>query len=80
MSSASMLQAKLIPHLPSEVGERFKELSTNAQRAIQFTRSTPGLTTALVGMSRVEHVEENMETAKVPPAPLAEYMKLFKQA
>ena len=80
MSSASMLQAKLIPHLPSEVSERFKELPTNAQRAIQFTRSTPGLTTALVGMSRVEHVEENMETAKVPPAPLAEYMKLFKQS
>lgn len=80
MSSASMLQARLIPHLPSEVSERFKELATNAQRAIQFTRSTPGLTTALVGMSRIEHVEENMETAKAAPAPLAEYMKLFKQA
>jgi aryl-alcohol dehydrogenase-like predicted oxidoreductase len=28
--------------------------------AIQFVRSTPGITTALVGMSRVEHVEQNL--------------------
>jgi len=28
--------------------------------AIQFVLSTPGITTALVGMSRVEHVEENL--------------------
>lgn len=30
------------------------------QMAIQFVRSTPGITTALIGMSRVEHVEENL--------------------
>jgi aryl-alcohol dehydrogenase-like predicted oxidoreductase len=30
------------------------------QRAIQFAHSTPGITTALIGMSRVEHVEENL--------------------
>jgi len=30
------------------------------QSAIQFVRSAPGITTALIGMSRVEHVEENL--------------------
>ena len=30
------------------------------QAAIEFVRSTPGITTALIGMSRVEHVEENL--------------------
>jgi aryl-alcohol dehydrogenase-like predicted oxidoreductase len=30
------------------------------QMAIEFVRSTPGITTALIGMSRVEHVEENL--------------------
>jgi aryl-alcohol dehydrogenase-like predicted oxidoreductase len=30
------------------------------QSAIQFARSNPGITTALIGMSRVEHVEENL--------------------
>ena len=30
------------------------------QDALRFVLSTPGITTALVGMSRVEHVEENL--------------------
>lgn len=30
------------------------------QTAIEFARSVPGITTALIGMSRVEHVEENL--------------------
>ena len=30
------------------------------QAAIQFAHSHPGITTALIGMSRVEHVEENL--------------------
>lgn len=32
------------------------------QTAIEFVRSTPGITTALIGMSCVEHVEENLAT------------------
>ena len=32
------------------------------QKAIEFVRSTPGVTTSLIGMSRVEHVEENLAT------------------
>jgi aryl-alcohol dehydrogenase-like predicted oxidoreductase len=32
------------------------------QTAIEFVRSTAGITTALIGMSRVEHVEENLAT------------------
>jgi len=33
------------------------------QTAIQFANSAPGITTALIGMSRVEHVEENLKRA-----------------
>jgi aryl-alcohol dehydrogenase-like predicted oxidoreductase len=32
------------------------------QTAIELVRSTPGITTALIGMSRVEHVDENLAT------------------
>ena len=32
----------------------------NPQTAIQFAHSNPGITTALIGMSSVEHVEENL--------------------
>ena len=31
-------------------------------KAIQFVGETPGITTALIGMSKVEHVEENLAT------------------
>jgi len=77
MCSASMLQAKLSQGLPSFVGEALKGLATDAQRAIQFVRSTPGVTTALVGMSRRAHVEENMALAAVPVASVDEFFNMF---
>ncbi|HZS06892.1 MAG TPA: aldo/keto reductase [Blastocatellia bacterium] len=80
MSSASILQSKLASGLPPVVGEAFRGLRTDAQRALQFTRSTPGITTALVGMSSTAHVEENLELAKTAPASIEEFMKLFDQA
>jgi len=77
MCSASMLQAKLAQNLPPFVGEALKGLSTDAQRAIQFVRSTPGVTTALVGMSQRPHVDENLAVAAVPPASVEEFFGMF---
>ena len=50
----------------------------DAQRALQFTRSTPGIAVALVGMSQVRHVEENLALAAVPPLTEAQYTGLFR--
>ncbi|HEY2988073.1 MAG TPA: aldo/keto reductase [Candidatus Binatia bacterium] len=80
MCSASILQAQLARNLPPFVGEIFTGLETDAQRALQFARSTPGVTTALVGMKQIAHVEENLRTAKVAPAAWEEYAKLFKES
>jgi aryl-alcohol dehydrogenase-like predicted oxidoreductase len=77
MCSASMFQAKLAQNLPPFVGEALKGLSTDAQRAIQFVRSTPGVTTALVGMARRSHVDENMAVAAVPIASVEEFFGMF---
>ncbi|HEY3135575.1 MAG TPA: aldo/keto reductase [Blastocatellia bacterium] len=77
MCSASMLQARLSQNLPSFIRQALKPLSTDAQRAIQFVRSTPGVTTALVGMSQRAHVEENMAVAAIPPAPVEDFFKMF---
>ena len=77
MCSASMFQAKLAQALPTFVGKALKGLSTDAQRAIQFVRSTPGVTTALVGMSRRPHVDENMAVATVPIAAVEEFFSMF---
>jgi predicted aldo/keto reductase-like oxidoreductase len=79
MASGSILQSKLAAGLPPIMKEAFPGLRTDAQRAIQFVRSTPGVTTALVGMSRVTHVEENMEVAATAHAAMENYLKLFSQ-
>ena len=65
--SASMLQGRVARGLPDAIRQPLGSLSTDAQTAIQFVRSTPGITTALVGMSRVEHVEENLSLIDKEP-------------
>ena len=36
-------------------------------RALQYARSTPGVTSALVGMRRLDHVRHNLSIARIPP-------------
>jgi predicted aldo/keto reductase-like oxidoreductase len=67
-ASASMLRGQLAKNLPAELGQVLGGLSTDAQRALQFVRSTPGVGTALCGMQSVAHVEENAVLVKLPPA------------
>jgi aryl-alcohol dehydrogenase-like predicted oxidoreductase len=78
MASASILQGRLAHSLPITVSEALSGLQSDAQRALQFTRSTPGITTALVGMKSVAHVEHNLAVAKLPPASLEQFQKLFR--
>jgi aryl-alcohol dehydrogenase-like predicted oxidoreductase len=76
-ASASLLQSKLALGLPADVRNWFPGLQTDAQRAIQFVRSTPGITCALVGMSNPQHVEENLSTASVPRLTLEDFRAIF---
>ena len=78
MCSASVLQGQLTRNLPPIIQETFTGLQTDGQRALQFVRSTPGVTTALVGMKQQKHVEENLATARVAPASWEQYSKLFQ--
>jgi aryl-alcohol dehydrogenase-like predicted oxidoreductase len=79
VGSATLLQARLARNLPKAISQRLPGAATDAQRAIQFARSTPGLTVALVGMSKTAHVEENLGVSTLPVAPLEDYMKMFPQ-
>jgi aryl-alcohol dehydrogenase-like predicted oxidoreductase len=56
----------LARELPGDVRSRIPGLTTDAQRALHFARSTPGIGTALVGMKDVGHVEENLLTLAAP--------------
>ncbi len=80
VTSASIYQGQLTRNLPPVVGEFLPGLRTDAQRALQFVRSTPGVGSALVGMKRVAHVEENAELRSVAPLPWEEFRKLFSEA
>ncbi len=80
MASASLLQGRLTSGLPPELDEALGSLESDAQRALQFVRSTPGVNVALVGMSHKEHVQENLALARVPPASPEQFRRLFQRA
>jgi aryl-alcohol dehydrogenase-like predicted oxidoreductase len=69
VASASLLQSRLANGLPEQLAARYPGLETDAQRSLQFVRSTPGISVALAGMSKKEHVAENLGIAHVPPQP-----------
>lgn len=65
IGSATLVQGRLTSRLPEALRSTFPHCSTDAQRAIAFTRALPGLTSALIGMKRVEHVLENLASAAI---------------
>jgi aryl-alcohol dehydrogenase-like predicted oxidoreductase len=77
-ASASLLQGQLAQGLPEELRNWFPSMRTDAQRALQFVRSTPGITCALVGMSNLEHVTENLGTALTPPMTLEQFRAILQ--
>jgi aryl-alcohol dehydrogenase-like predicted oxidoreductase len=79
-ASASLLQGRLTRGMPAILAEAFTGLDSDAQRALQFVRSTPGVDVALAGMSSAAHVTHNLATARRPPASFEALMKLFKNA
>ncbi len=76
VASASLLQGQVTRNLPPFVSEALG-LESDAQRALQFVRSAPGITTALVGMANPEHVVANTKLIGVAPANIDQFSKLF---
>ena len=77
IASASLLQSRL-RSLPPFVRDALGQ-SSDLQNALQFVRSSPGITTALVGMSKLAHVEENLRLVGVAPADESQFMRLFEK-
>ncbi|WP_162909630.1 aldo/keto reductase [Aggregatilinea lenta] len=67
MTGATLKQGLLATPFMADLSPYFPNVETDAQRAIQFARSTPGVTTALVGMRTAAHVDENLAVAQIPP-------------
>jgi aryl-alcohol dehydrogenase-like predicted oxidoreductase len=77
IGSATLLQGKLAGRLPEFVRETLG-CDSDAEAAIQFARSAPGITSSLIGMSRSEHVEANTKVASRPAAKRPEWESLFQ--
>jgi aryl-alcohol dehydrogenase-like predicted oxidoreductase len=80
MTSASIYQGQLVRNLPPVLAEVMPGLATDAQRALQFVRSTPGVGTALVGLKSDAHVREAAGLAKIAPVRWSSFRKLFAAA
>jgi predicted aldo/keto reductase-like oxidoreductase len=79
IASGSLLQGQVARGLPEAIRDPLGSLATDAQTGIQFVRSAPGITTALVGMSQRAHVEENLQLVGVAPAQPDDLLSVFDQ-
>jgi aryl-alcohol dehydrogenase-like predicted oxidoreductase len=77
IASAALLQGQLTRNLPAQMRNAW-DMKKDSALALQFARSAPGITTALVGMSQIGHVEENLALVGVEPAGRDEFLKVFQ--
>jgi aryl-alcohol dehydrogenase-like predicted oxidoreductase len=76
-ASASLAQGRLLEGLPGAVAEQVAG-ETSTQRAINFARSAPGVTSALVGTGSPDHVAENVAAGTHPPLGADAFDSIFQ--
>ncbi len=74
--SASIYQGRVIGRVHQKLKEFFS-LEKDVHTALQFVRSTPGVGTALVGMSKLNHLRENLELFEKPKMEPSKFLSLF---
>ena len=80
LASAPLARGRALGRLPAFVAESFPGCRSDAQRCLQFVRSTPDIASAVVGMRDPAHVEENLALARIPPMAPEAIEQLFKRA
>ena len=78
IASGSLMQGLVARGLPESIRHLLGGLASDAQTGIQFVRSAPGITTALVGMSSAAHVEENLKLVQVSPVSVDDLLRVFE--
>jgi len=76
-TSQPLVQGRATRGLPLFFRQAFPGLTSDAQRCLQFARSTAGVTTSLCGMRGPEHVAENLALLAHEPAPPEAIEALF---
>jgi len=80
MASHTLAKGLLARQCADGIAAALADLANDAQRAIQFSRSTPGIGTSLVGISDPAHLEDLLAVARRAPLARAEYLKLYQRA
>ena len=63
IASATLMQGQLTRNLPAKIRDAFPTCSTDAQCAADFTRGLPSVTSALIGMRTLAHLDEQLAAA-----------------
>ncbi len=79
MASHSLAKGRLAQRCVESVRQALPQFANDAQRALQFNRSTPGLGTSLVGISTPAHLDDLLAVARMPPMGKTEYLKLYER-
>jgi aryl-alcohol dehydrogenase-like predicted oxidoreductase len=80
MASHTLFKGHLAGQCVDVVRQAMPALANPAQCAMQFNRSTPGLGTSLVGMSRPEHLDDLLAVAKLPVMERKAYLAMYQKA
>jgi aryl-alcohol dehydrogenase-like predicted oxidoreductase len=76
-TSVPLMQGQLLGRFGPDFRAKFPGLKTDAQRCLQFARSTPGVTSPLCGMKDPDHVEENAKVSVAVPFTTEEFNALI---
>jgi len=77
VTSASLCQGKILKQISDQLIALPGPSLTPAQQALQFSRSLPGVSAALVGMKTPEHIEENLQLLSHPPLEPSVFIQLL---
>ena len=74
--SASIYQGNVLGKVPQKLKDFFGS-DKDVLVALSFVLHTPGVGTALVGMSKVEHLDENVKVKELPKLDRSKFLELF---
>ena len=80
LASAPLMQGRALGRLPDFVRGGLPGPLSDAQLCLQFARSSPGITAAIVGMRDAAHIEQNLALARLPAATPEAIEAIFEQA
>jgi aryl-alcohol dehydrogenase-like predicted oxidoreductase len=80
IGSHGLAKGALAMQCADAVREAMADAANDAQRALQFNRSTPGLGVSLAGVSTPRHLEDLLAVAAREPLSREAYLRLYRRA